>query len=480
MTTSRERSRAELDNPAAGGAETGSAAVRLIVRVVTGLVVLAVLGAAGAVSVYWMRNKPTAHRRRPESQAALVEVEAVTFRPMTVVIQAMGTVVPAKTIQLSSEVSGRVIEVDPEFVPGGSFKAGQAILRVKREDYELGVAQAEASLAAIDAQLEELNVDEKNYGASLEIEETSLDLGEKELARKEGLHAQRLIADSELEQEKRTVLAQRIKVQQIENSLALIPAKRRALDAQRAVSEAKLKDARLDLARTVVRAPFNAVVQTRSVDLGSQVNVGSGLASLVGTDEFWAQASVPVDELRWIDVPGPDKERGSTVRVYYEAAWGRDAYRTGTVARLMTNLETQGRMARLLVSVKDPLGLGVAPADRRALMLDSYVRVEIQGRTLERAVAVPRTALREGNRVWAMGTDGRLEIMEVKIVWSGKDYVYVTNGLTDGQRLVTSDLGTPVQGMALRAAGTAPGLSYSDAEPASGRHSALNDREDPK
>ena len=116
----------------------------------------------------------------------------------------------------------------------------------------------------------------------------------------------------------------------------------------------------------------------------------------------------------------------------------------------MSQIEPEGRMARLLVVVKDPLELKATPEARRPLILGGYVRVEIVGQKLTNVVRVERTALRNGNQVWVMAPDDTLEIRDVRIAWAGNNHVCVDEGLLAGDRLVVSDLGTPVSGMALR------------------------------
>jgi hypothetical protein len=159
-----------------------------------------------------------------------------------------------------------------------------------------------------------------------------------------------------------------------------------------------------------------------------------------------------VDELQWVAIPGPTEQQGSSVRIYHESAWGKGAFRTGRVERLMTDLEPEGRMARVLVTVKDPLQLESPPQPFHPLILNSYVRVEIDGKDLANVVRVPRIALRDGGMVWVMKPDKTLDIREVKIVWGGNDHVYVSEGLSEGDLLITSNLSAPVAGMALRTA----------------------------
>ena len=163
---------------------------------------------------------------------------------------------------------------------------------------------------------------------------------------------------------------------------------------------------------------------------------------------------MPVDELHWIDIPGQGAVTGSTARIYYSPAWGPGRYRTGRVLRLVPGLESTGRLAELLVAVDDPLQLAVPVDERLPLILNSYVRVKIGGRELKSVVRVPRTAIRDGNKVWIVNGDKTLAIRDVKIEWSGADSVLVSAGLSAGEMLITSDLATPVPGMSVRLADT--------------------------
>ena len=368
---------------------------------------------AAGVSLYWLTHRPKAQRRPPEPRAILVEVERVRRANQPVVIRALGTVVPARTIQLASLVSGKIIPpVSLQFVPGGHVQADKPILRIDPRDYEAVVKQRAGDLAKARSDLE-------------------VEIGRQSVARRES----QLLGDA---------------VKQEDEDLVLRKPQLAMAEAAEAAAQATLAKAQLDLKRTTVTTPFNAMVQSRSVNLGSHVAVGSPLASLVGTDEYWVQVSLPVDQLKRIDIPEFNSKHGSTVRVYHEAAWGPGVFRDGTVHRLMSDLEPQGRLAQLLVKVEDPLGLKVAPEKRHPLILGAHVRVEIRGRDLQNVVRLARTALRDGDRVWVMNPDKTLAVCPVDVVWSGNDDVYVGKGLTDGDMLITSDLGAPVRGMALR------------------------------
>jgi hypothetical protein len=110
-------------------------------------------------------------------------------------------------------------------------------------------------------------------------------------------------------------------------------------------------------------------------------------------------------------------------------------------------------MVELLVEVADPLALSTQSEGQPKLLLGSYVRVDIAGATLPRAARIERDMIRDGDRVWIMDGQGNLDIRPVEIAFRARDHVLVIGGISAGEKLVTSSLPSPVQGMALRIMG---------------------------
>jgi RND family efflux transporter MFP subunit len=220
-----------------------------------------------------------------------------------------------------------------------------------------------------------------------------------------------------------------------------------------AAAEAELERAQIDLSRTTVEAPFNAIVEGDTVNVGARVTPTTSLATLIGTDNYWIEATVPVGQIQWIEIPGRDSATGSAVRIYDEAAWGGGKFRVGTVRRLAASLEEQGRMARVIIEVEDPLSLKDVSKPR--LLIGSFVRVEFEGRELESVLHLPQNLIHENDKVWVFADGGALDIRTVDVAMRGRDYVVVTGGLNPGDRIITTELSAPVQGMALRIEGEA-------------------------
>ncbi|HUT32628.1 MAG TPA: efflux RND transporter periplasmic adaptor subunit [Planctomycetota bacterium] len=492
-----------------------STARRVLRGGVQALLALAVVAGGIVLAGYLLRTGPKAKRRTPDKRALLVSVCEVARAKKRAVVHAMGTVRAAQTLSLQPRVSGEIVELSPECVPGGRFSAGAAIARIDPADYDLAVEQQKTEVQRLAALLEqkraELTQRESDVAvaaSAIEQREGELLKADSEVAKAEAAlrieEGQQAVARREYEllgktlgEKDRDLVLREPQLRTAQaNCEAARAAKRVAEAARKAAIAAKasaeamsrsaqaaieaaeaaktaadvaVRKAGLDLARTTLRAPFNAVVEAESVDLGSQVSPQTPLATLVGTDEYWVEVSVPVDQLRWLRVPRSSKEEGSPVRVYNEAAWGPDACRAGAVVRLASALEPEGRMARLLVSVPDPLGLKDATQRLPELLIGSYARVEIDGMELENVVPIERDLVHEGDQVWVMTPEGKLDIREVQIAFRGRDTLLISGGLKTGDKVVTTGLAAPVAGTPLRtAAGAAPESRVAESVPDGG------------
>jgi len=380
---------------------------RPIVRIILSLLILA--SGVGAAS-YLKKSAPRTQKRAPAKLSPTVQVLTVARSDYQIAVTAMGTVVPAREVLLKSRVSGEVVEIHPEFTEGGFLKKDTKVLQIDPLDYELALARKRSAVA------------DAEYALKLE-------LGHQAVAQREW----ELLSDGK-------------PVQDMEKELALRQPHLNKVRVDLTAAEAELKTAMLDLERTQIRAPFNAMVRSKSVDLGSQVTSQESLAELVGTDTYRIQVSIPVDRLEWIQTPSQAGDPGSKARIVYSQGHER----SGRVIRLLGDLATEGRMARILVEVPDPLGLTATTQDRAPLLIGEYVRVEIQGRKLDGVFEIPRAALRDQSSVWLVGKNQTLEIRKIRPIWRDPEMVLLKDTLTPGERLIVSDLAAPVEGMMLR------------------------------
>jgi len=367
----------------------------------------------GAVTTLIFSTEPTATSTGATQQTAmLVDVKTIQAGTFTPTIKAMGTVEPAQDIMLSPRVNGDVMQISQKFTPGGYVEKGDTLLQINPEDYKNTLQQRKSELQQAQSDLD-------------------LEMGRQEAAQKEY-----------------SMYDDTVTLSSANKARVLRQPQLKAAKAQVQSARASVEQAKLDLKRTTITAPFNAHILNRNVNTGSQVGAGDNLGRLVGFNEYWIEATVPLSKLRWLTIPD-DGKRGSEVVVRNRTAWNDDEYRTGYVHKLIGSLEGQTRMARVLISVPDPHAYHDDSADKPRLMIGSYVEASIKGNELSDVIRLNRDYLRGNQKVWVM-EGGKLDIRIVDIVLQDATYAYISDGLNPDDQIVTTNLSSPTQGAPLR------------------------------
>lgn len=381
-------------------------------RLRTALFSVLILGGGAAAAAALVAAKPEVEEVQQEPPVTMVEVVEVqkgTYRPR---ISAMGKVVAEKEVRITPEVSGTILEQNNALIRGGRIAKGDPLVRIDPRDYSTAVAASQADLAQARLAVKE--------------ESTLRQVAEHEWRdRPEGFSEE--------------TLAYALREPHLDAAKARVESAR-----------SRIAKAKRDLARTLVRAPFDAVVIDEAVDVGQAVSPQTQIARLAGIERYLVEVALPVSRLEFLDIPGVNAERdeGSGATVLDTAAGREPTEHDAYVMRLLGNADSRGRMAQVVLGVDDPLDLK-KPAEQRSLplILDTYVRVILEGRPIADVVELPRPALRDDGKVWVLRDDQTLESRDVDVVWRESGRVLVSNGLRTGDRVVTTALPVATDGM---------------------------------
>ncbi len=382
---------------------------------------LLVLGVGAAVMVGFIKSKETPKPKDRSQRAALVEIRSVAPIDHAVNVEAQGVVRPARQVTITPQVAGRLTDVHPALVIGGRLVKGERLFRIDAREYALVVAQQEAQVAQAELQL-------------------AVERGRKGIAEREWdqLTGQDRPGDAVPEGSPKGEPAEAASL------LARRDPHLKAAEAAVAGARAALQRARLNVERTVVRAPFDSLVVAEQIEVGQVIGPQTPAATLVAVDAYWVEVSLPASQLGLMEIPG-------AAAVVSRRHAGRVAHRTASVVRAVGAVERAGRLARIIIEVPSPTRTGDGPGDPRLpLLLDDFVDVAIAGRTMAGVFEVPRTALREGDRLNLMGPDNKLVIRDVQVTWRDRDSVFVSAGLEPGEHLVVTPLTAAAAGLALR------------------------------
>ncbi len=369
----------------------------------TALIIVGIFAVALALVALIRMTEPESQQegavRRTAMLVEVAEVEHGTFVPE---IEAMGTVRSSQEVALEPRVSGQVIRVADDFVPGRVLPEGAELLRIDPADAKDALAQARSALKRAQSEL-------------------AMERGRQEVAKVERAQVTQPLTE---EQE----------------ALILRTPQLRAAQAAVTSAEADLRQAELAVARTTVTAPFRALVVDRTASTGSQIGPGESVGTLLDVDRFWVELTLATRHLPFLG------DTGSRVWLRDHAAWPEGTWREATLDSVVRQVDAQTRMARLLVVVDDPLGLD---AQAPALLAGSFVKARIETAPLNDVIRLPLAWLRKGSTVWEM-EDESLRIRQVDVVLEDARHAYIAGGLSPDAKVVTTDLSTVTEGAALR------------------------------
>ncbi len=371
-----------------------------------------------------------------------IEARRLTLLP---VAEGYGSVTPARVWSAVAQVAGRVVFVHPRLRNGEVIPAGEELLRIDPVDYQLRVAQDRAALA-------ELRTRKGNTEASLAIEERSLALAEREFARIRELVAQGTTSRSSADAAERTVLGARLTVQNLRNTLALIPSQRKNL-------EATLARAERDLEHTRISAPFNLRVSALAIEADQYTAAGQQLFRGDSVDRVEVVAQVAMGALRKLLIGRPNSignvaELNRRIKEVtgFSAQLSLDlgdvvATWDARFVRLSDNVDNKTRTIGVVVAVDDPLSK-IRVGERPPLSKGMFVQVRLRGQPQPDRMLMPRHAIRDG-RVYLVDADRRLQTRPVKVLFNQGELSVIASGIEAGQSVVISDLIPAVDGMLL-------------------------------
>ncbi len=398
------------------------------------------------------------------TSAAFIDLQEYSVRPE---IKGYGAVQPELAADIRTEVSGRVVYLNPELKKGEILPAGTMVIKIDDKDYRLALAKAEASLAQSRINLSDKKLQKTNIESDLKLAREKLTLSEKELKRSGSLFRKGALSESALERSRTSVLQQQQEVQKLITQRDSLPYLIELQQAQMEIAEAELAARRRDLERTTVAIPegFAARVTQVNTEAEEFVSAGTTLFSIQGLEQVKVNAQVTVESFgklleSYSDQPmsleqmlfeadgnsiGQKVTRQLGLSAYVRLAGSEQPVWPARVARIDSNLDPATRTIGIIVTVDHPYQ-DIRPGVKPPLMEGMYMEVVLQGAAGQYMV-IPKAAIHE-KQVYQVAADNSLKRTVVKGVSQGEMLLIKPEQLDD-KRIVSSDLFPAVDGMKL-------------------------------
>lgn len=375
--------------------------------------VLIVAGAIYAAS-YMMSTAPKVERASPKQPVPVVEVIDLKPQNYKVQVSSRGTVDPRTQTTVVSEISGKIIEITSKFREGSFFKKGDLLLKIDDRDYKSAVTIAEADLAQ-----QQVNLDTERANAKQALRDWErLGGGGKP------------------------------------NDLVLRKPQLASAKAALAASRARLEQARTNLSRTEIRAPYTGRILEKSADLGQFVNPGAKLGTIYATD--YVEIRLPVSDQLLAQLNLPESYEGESLNMddFPSVTLSTAQHQwQGKIVRSAGAIDTKTRQQYLVAQVDNPY-------QRRddktpPLKIGQFVQAHIEGRELNNVYVIPTTAISSGGHILLVDKDRKLIRQHTTPLWSTTEKTVIEANTPKGARLSLTALPLAVDGMKVKIQGEA-------------------------
>jgi len=367
---------------------------------------------------FWLvRNPSQLDEAAPEIIPVAVRVIEVASEPVRLFVESQGKVQAARTVNLSTPVAGTVDWISPKLEAGGYATEGDPLLRLESRDYEIALARSEAALQQAIAE---------EAHARSEFERLR-ELGERRLA-----------SESQIQNAQRLANVTAARISEIET---------------------QLRQARLDLERTELTAPFDAVVQSRQIELGQYANRAENVAVLYGANEVEVRLPLAIRQLGYLDVPLDfrgelDREVAPAVRLKGMYG-GKRHFWNGRLVRTEAAIDPDSNSVQAIVRVTQPgaqaaEGVKELGKDAIPLPIGLFVEAAISGREIDDIIALPRAVIRNNNQVLVVDAENKMRYRDVEIFRFEEERVLISGGLRPGETVCVSPIQAVVDGMSVQ------------------------------
>lgn len=379
---------------------------------------VALLAGSATITTLLYLNRPPTNIEEPVYEPVSVDVAEVVKQKLRIQVQAQGTVSPLQETAILSEIKGRIIEVSPAFTVGGFVSRDDVLLRIDPRDYETNLLRAEAALKSTESNLAQ----EKGRAQVAEQEWQKLPKGSQRSQAAKDLYLRK----PQLDQAQSQMLA----------------------------AQADLNTARDNLERTIIRAPYDALIRSKHSELGQFVAAGSPLADIFSVEFAEIRLPIPQNKLDYLELPGlSGTDRGSAIDLYTDVG-GEVKHWTALLHRTEGVFDERSRVLYAVARIEDPYGL--QHPGREPLRIGTFVNANIEGRELADIVPLPRYVMRAGNNLWIVDQSGHLRNRQVTLLRTGGDLVYISGGLDNGDLVSLTTLDSSLDGTEVRIESSTP------------------------
>jgi RND family efflux transporter MFP subunit len=404
------------------------------------LLPIGLIAASLLVAGYLRATRPAVQPAPPTERMWVVSAQPVEFADQQPVLQLYGEIVAARDVTLRPFVGGEIVEASANLVAGGRLAADELVVRIDPFEYRTARDELATQLREAEARKSELQSTLKAEWTMLALDETQLQLAERDLIRYEKLRGSQTASEKAYDDAQVAVAQREAALSERRQTIETLEAR---LDQQDATIErlgVAIERAERALADTELRAPFAGFVTEVEAALGKWVNAGDPIVRLIDEGSLEIRFTLS------------DADFG---RLWRDGLIGRPLQANWRLGR--TTFPLEGEVTRVESTI-DPASGGVevfaaitGNLEAAPLRPGAFVEVLLPDRVYQQVALLPASALFQGDTVYAV-EDGRLAARAVQLVSDRGLQILVQGDLATGEPVLTSRLAEVAPGLKVQIA----------------------------
>lgn len=351
---------------------------------------------------------PRVSTKTSEKYIPTVKVIKAHKENIHIPVYSQGIISPKNEVKIVSLVHGPVTYVSPNFVDGGYVTEGELLLTVSDKTYLQDKAAVEANLARAKA---------------------------AQVARQSELRVRGTLRTeagiSQLREVNSSVKAAETDVEKIDDLIAA----------------------------TQFKAPFSGIIRGANINVGQRISAGSPIASVFSIDTVMVSLPLSDRQLNLVSLPDIStitSDESSDNNKHFPAVKitvdfdGKQYHWQGKLVRSAGGRNEINRLQYVIVEIDEPYAKDESQPNRPPLSPGLFVQAEIEGRLFSDVIKLPRKTLKANQKIWGVSQDNNLQFFDAELIYKGKDFIYVAQGIENGAQILITDLEVLAEGIEVK------------------------------
>ena len=400
------------------------------------LLAFGILGGAGYYAFTMVSARPEPPKREPRERTFTVQSTPATFGAFQPSLVFYGEVTASRTLDIRSQVAGKIVDIAPALEIGTEVKKGQLIAAIDDFNYRGALTEANASLAEAEFSLAEASERLALERANLQFVQSQYDLAVRDFERAKSLFDAGSITEKSLDDRELIVSQREQAVLQRQSNIVIQEAQ---LSRQQAALERiqwQVERAERNVEDTKIFAPFDGIITADNVELGRVINNNEVLISLYEKDALGVRFTMSDQQFGQLSNDGLI---GREIEVVWEVD-PQPIVASANIDRVGAQIDATKGGVEVNAEIKADASASLRPG--------TFVKINVPGLSFDNVLRVPEAAVYDNAYVY-VDVDGRMTQRNVEILERDGEYLLVSARIRPGTPIITTRLAQAGEGVAI-------------------------------